>query len=144
MAKDCVHLVKLCVGAERLEDLIAWQARAAAQGPCGRPRHVTRMWPKRAEALLNGGSLFWVIKGVILARQPVLGLEPVEGADGIARCGIVLAPGPLRTEPRRMRAFQGWRYLAPEAAPADLPASRQAEATLPPMLSAALNEMGVI
>ena len=71
------------------------------------------MWPKRADELLNGGSLYWVFKGMILARQTVLRLEEVPGEDGITRCGIVLGKDIIRTEPVPRRPFQGWRYLAP-------------------------------
>ena len=143
MPKGHINLVKLCVGAEKVEDLIAGQAQARASRPDGHPRHVTRMWPKRAEELLNGGSLYWVFKGVILARQRVIGLDEVIGADGITRCGIVLDPEIIRTEAVPRRPFQGWRYLRPEDSPRDLPESRQSEDTLPAELSAALAEIGV-
>ena len=97
-----VHLLKLCVGADVVEDLIAWQADRMAErqaaGGDPRPFHVTRMWPKRADALVDGGSLYWVFRGRVLARQRILGLEPRRGADGIERCAIRLdaAGGPHR------------------------------------------------
>ena len=72
---ETVHLLKLSVGTEDVADLADWQATRRAQTDDGLPRHVTRMWPKRAEEILNGGSIFWVIKGVILCRQPVLRLD---------------------------------------------------------------------
>jgi hypothetical protein len=143
MAGD-LHLVKLCVGAEKVEDLLAWQATQAARGPDGRPRHVTRMWPKKAPALLDGGSLYWVFKGVILARQPIRALEEVTGADGIRRCGIVLDANLVLTLARRKRPFQGWRYLPAGDAPPDLGPARSSEAPLPPRLQAALAEIGVL
>lgn len=139
-----MHLVKLCVGAERVEDLIAWQKTPQAKGPDGLPRHVTRMWPKRGEALLNGGSIFWVFKGVILARQQILRLDEVLGGDGITRCGLVLDPAVVRTTPVPKRPFQGWRYLKVEDAPADLPEGRQEEQALPADLSRALADIGVL
>ncbi len=138
-----VNLIKLCVGAERVEDLVHWQKQRAAQNPDGLPRHVTRMWPKRAEEILAGGSLYWVFKGVVLARQRILRLDEVTGADGILRCGIVLDPPVIRTEAMPKRPFQGWRYLPPDAAPRDLPARRAGDDTLPPRLEAALAEIGV-
>lgn len=138
-----VHLVKLCVGAEAVEDLIDWQGSARAKGPDGLPRHVTRMWPKREAELLNGGSLFWVFKGLVLCRQRVVRLDPVTGADGINRCAIVLDPEVIRTRPLPRRPFQGWRYLSVDDAPEDLPAGRAAEEVLPPQLAAALAEIGV-
>ena len=144
MADGHVNLVKLCVGAERVEDLVAWQASARAKGPDGRPRHVTRMWPRREAELLGGGSLYWVFKGVVLARQRVLRLDEVTGADGISRCAIVLDEAVIRTRPLPRRPFQGWRYLSAADAPDDLPAGREAEQTLPPKLQAALAEIGVL
>ncbi|MCA8878881.1 MAG: DUF1489 domain-containing protein [Rhodobacteraceae bacterium] len=138
------NLVKLCVGAEGVEDLAAWQAGRAAAEPGGLPRHVTRMWPKRAADLLDGGSLYWVFRGVILARQRVVALEPVDGEDGIRRCAIVLDPAIVRTRPVPRRPFQGWRYLAREECPLDLPDEREADDFLPPELDRALAELGVL
>ncbi len=137
-----LHLVKLCVGAQQVEDLIAWQRDPRAKGPDGLPRHVTRMWPKR-EAELQGGSLYWVFKGVILARQPILRLDEVIGGDGIRRCGLVLDPKVIRTEAAPKRPFQGWRYLRASDAPRDLPEGRAEETPLPASLSRALAEIGV-
>ncbi len=139
-----INLVKICVGAEQVEDLIAWQTLPRAQGPDGQPRHVTRMWPKRAAELLAGGSIYWVFKGTVLARQRVLRLDEVVREDGIRRCGLVLDPDVVRTEGQVRRPFQGWRYLASEDAPRDLRKGRAAEPTLPPELNRALAEMGVL
>ena len=139
-----IHLIKLCVGAEAVEDLTGWQATARAKGPDGLPRHVTRMWPKRAEEVLNGGSLYWVFKGLVLCRQRILRLDEVEGADGILRCGIVLDPTPVRVAPTQRRPFQGWRYLPPEDAPRDLRNSQREEDALPLEMQSALAEIGVL
>ncbi|NKX44144.1 DUF1489 domain-containing protein [Roseibacterium sp. KMU-115] len=139
-----MHLIKLCVGAERVEDLTDWQATARAKGPDGLPRHVTRMWPKRAEEVLAGGSLYWVFKGLVLCRQRILRLDEVVGGDGIPRCGIVLDPAVTRVAATPKRPFQGWRYLSPEDAPRDLPQGREEEETLPPALQTALAEIGVL
>jgi hypothetical protein len=138
-----VHLIKLCVGAEKVEDLLSWQANPRAKGPDGLPRHVTRMWPKRTEEILNGGSIFWVFKGVVLARQRILRLDEVTGDDGITRCAIVLDPKVVRTEAAPKRPFQGWRYLPPADAPADLRSQSRREEALPPKLEMALAEIGV-
>lgn len=140
---DKVNLIKLCVGTERVEDLIRWQRQARAKGPDGLPRHVTRMWPKRAEEVLNGGSLYWVIRGAVLARQRILRLDEVDQGDGIARCGIVLDPEVVRVEAAPRRPFQGWRYLDPADAPSDLRRARRHEDALPPTLQSALAEIGV-
>ncbi len=139
-----VHLLKLSVGTESVEDLAAWQTAQAPRWPEGMPRHVTRMWPRREAEVLNGGSIFWVIKGLIQARQRIARLDRVTGQDGIERCAIVLEPGLIRVQTTPKRPFQGWRYLAPGDAPADLPASRAAEDPLPPELAGALAAIGVI
>jgi len=139
-----INLIKLCVGAESVDDLLAWQAQPRAKGPTGLPRHITRMWPKRADELLAGGSMFWVFKGVVLCRQPIVSLDPYESADGITRCAISLAPEVTRVAPAPRRPFQGWRYLKPKDAPPDLTTTRARDDALPPGLQVALAEIGVL
>ena len=139
-----INLVKLCVGAEAVEDLLTWQQNPRAKGPDGLPRHVTRMWPKQADKLLNGGSLYWVFKGLVLCRQRIIRLDEVVGQDGITRCGIVLDTDVVRTTSAPKRPFQGWRYLKPEDAPPDLRKGREQEPTLPAELNRALAEIGVL
>ncbi|MFB1025081.1 MAG: DUF1489 domain-containing protein [Octadecabacter sp.] len=139
-----LHLQKLSVGTENVADLAAWQASKRAQAPDGLPRHVTRMWPKRAEELLSGGSIYWVVKGSLLCRQRIVRLDEYIGTDGIRRCAIVIDPELIRVVPSLKRPFQGWRYLKPEDAPKDLPAGRENEEALPPSLSAALAEIGIL
>lgn len=138
-----VHLIKLSVGTEDVAGLDAWQATPHAQSADGLPQHVTRMWPKRAEEVLNGGSIYWVIKGVILCRQRVLRFDERIGADGIRRCAIVSEPGLIRVAATPRRAFQGWRYLPTEDAPIDLSNDKQSEEALPPEMSKALAAIGV-
>ena len=138
-----VNLIKLSVGTETVDGLARWQSSRPAQGPDGLPRHVTRMWPKREAEILNGGSIFWVIKGVVLARQRILRLDEVTGQDGITRCAIVLDPTLHRTEAMPKRPFQGWRYLDPVKSPRDLSPDRVQSDALPPKLEAALAEIGV-
>lgn len=138
-----VHLVKLCVGADSVEDLLDWQAAHPSPFTTGERRHITRMWPKREADLLGGGSLYWVIKGLVLCRQQILRLDRVEGADGILRCGLVLDPEVIRTAALPKRPFQGWRYLDAKDAPPDLPAGREAEPELPRSLLTALSEIGL-
>ncbi len=118
-----LHIVKLCVGAQSIEDLSERVRRSAAENrKVGRGdvhAHVTRMHPRRQDELLDGGSIYWVIKGLILARQKIVGFEGRVGADGVNRCAIMLAPNVIPTEPAPKRAFQGWRYLRNEDAPKD-------------------------
>lgn len=138
-----VNILKLCVGADSVEDLLDWQASQRHRWPAGRAVHVTRMWPKREAEVLAGGSLYWVIKGVILARQRIVGLEKVDGADGVQRCALVLDAEVVRTEAAQRRPFQGWRYLDPAESPRDLPKGREREEALPPSLAQALAEIGL-
>ncbi|MFN4158581.1 MAG: DUF1489 family protein [Gemmobacter sp.] len=138
-----VHILKLCVGAESVEDLAGWQKSQAWRWPKGRAVHVTRMWPKRADEVTDGGSLYWVIKGLILCRQPILALEQMEEGDGITRCALHLDAAIIRTESTPKRPFQGWRYLTPADAPRDLAAGRAREDALPPGLATALAEIGL-
>ena len=138
-----LNILKLCVGAESVEDLVHWQTQHKAYWPTGTAEHITRMWPKRAAEVLDGGSLYWVIKGQVLARQRILGLEPRQGSDGIARCALVLDLEVIRTEAAARRPFQGWRYLDAAESPRDLPKGRALETALPPGLAQALVEIGL-
>ncbi|QPM90623.1 DUF1489 family protein [Pseudooceanicola algae] len=139
------HLIKLSVGTEKVEDLEAWQASGAQRTQDGFPVHVTRMWPRREADLLAGeGSIYWVIKGQIQARQRILRLDEADRGDGVRRCAIVLEPKIHRVAPTQKRPFQGWRYLAPEDAPRDLARTRASDDALPPELNAALSELGLI
>ncbi|QDL94122.1 DUF1489 family protein (plasmid) [Paroceanicella profunda] len=143
-----LNMIKLCVGADEVEDLVVWQRQRmeehAAAGRPAIPRHVTRMWPKRAAEILDGGSLYWVFRGEIRARQRITGFEEVFGEDGIRRCAIQLDPEVVLTRVRPRRAFQGWRYLASDDAPDDL-ASTGAEdrAALPEALRRHLDDIGI-
>jgi len=138
-----VNLVKLCVDTESIEDLADWHARNAARWPAGCTVHVTRMWPRREAELVNGGSLYWVIKGAILCRQRLLRLERREGEDGITRCALVLDAAIIRTEARLRGPFQGWRYLEPGDAPRDLEQGTLRGDALPEGLARALAEIGL-
>src|SRR5688572_10266777 len=112
-----IHILKLCVGCDSVEDLLDWHRTTPSPFPTGERRHVTRMWPKRADQVLDGCSLYWVVKGVIQCRQRILRLDEVDRGDGIRRCGIVMDPQVIRTEAAVRRPFQGWRYLDPKDAP---------------------------
>ena len=142
-----VHLVKLCVGADSIEDLAQWQAsRLAAAKKAKQPHelyHRTFQSPKRRDDLLAGGSLYWVFKGLVLARQRIVSLTPRDGADGIRRCAIGFDPEIVRTVPQPRRPFQGWRYLRAEDAPRDLMGD-EAASDLPPALMAELAAIGVL
>ena len=137
------HLLKLCVGAESVEDLAAWQRSQAGRWPRGRAIHVTRMWPRREDEVLGGGSLYWVIKGLILCRQRILELEAVTEGDGVTRCALHLDAAIVRTAAVPRRPFQGWRYLPPDEAPPDLAPGRGRDDPLPPEMARALADFGL-
>lgn len=143
-----LNLIKLCVGAESIEDLETWIAfRLDEMRRAGEPAeqfHTTRMVPKRCEELLDGGSLYWVIKGNVQCRQRLLDIRPFTDADGIGRCHLVLDPKIVPTDWQPRRAFQGWRYLTPGDAPADLGAGRSGWAALPSDLRRELADLGLL
>jgi len=118
-----LHLVKLCVGCDSVKDLKEWvaeRARAAKKRDLpARHIHITRMTPKRTDELLAGGSLYWVIRGEIAAREKLVAIEPFRDRDGIGRCRLVMQPRVIAVSPRPMRPFQGWRYFEAKSAPPD-------------------------
>ena len=144
-----LHLIKLCVGCDSIEDLASWQAERLAQMKRDKQKpelfHRTFQMPKRREELLDGGSLYWVIKGVIQARQPVFDLREGTKDDG-SPCALVMLEKtlvPVRPTPRR--AFQGWRYLKADEAPADIkPGSRDQVVEMPAKLRRDLAELGLL
>lgn len=138
-----IHLIKLSVGSESVDTLADWQAGRRHELGRDHSLHITRMWPKREADVLAGGSMYWVIKGFIQARQRIIGFEEIIGADGIRRCGIMLDPELVRTTAAARRPFQGWRYLAVADAPADLPKGRDLEDALPRDMEIALADLGV-
>ena len=111
-----LHLIKLAVGCESVKELKGWiaerMATAKKKGLPLRHIHITRMTPKRDEEILAGGSLYWVIKGEIAAREKIIAIEPFRDKDGIGRCRLVMQPKVIAVSPRPMRPFQGWRYLS--------------------------------
>ncbi|MEO1136591.1 MAG: DUF1489 domain-containing protein [Pseudomonadota bacterium] len=141
-----LHLVKLSAGAGSVDDLIAWiKKRSKHNKTAGLGRvhdHVTRMHPRREAELLEGGSIYWVIKGMIQLRQEIIGFEKRTGQDGIERTAILLDPDYVLTEAQPRRAFQGWRYLAAEDAPRDL--NTRGRKAPPPELGRELAELGLL
>src|SRR3569833_1005528 len=119
-----LHLIKLAVGCDSVRELKEWAAeRMATAKKKGLPRrhvHITRMTPKREAEILAGGSLYWVIRGEIAAREKIIAIEPFRDKEGIGRCRIVMQPKVISVSPRPMRPFQGWRYLTEDAIPVDL------------------------
>ncbi len=130
-----LHIIKLVVGCDTIEDLLAWR-RSHPQDDW---RVHTRQTPKRAEEVLDGGSIYRVFKGLILCRQAILGIETV-GEGQAARCHMIVSPQIVRVAPTPRRAFQGWRYLLAADAPPDLDGGDAGE--MPTELAAKLREAG--
>ena len=143
-----LNLIKLCVGCDSIEDLREWVAerslRAIAAGQEPHSVHTTRMVPKRVEELLEGGSLYWVIKGSVQARQPLIGIETFTDGEGIGRCNLLLGPEVIETELQPRRAFQGWRYLTDKDAPRDLASLSGGGSEMPLELRRELAELGLL
>jgi hypothetical protein len=143
-----LHLIKLSVGAESIKDLDGWikerLKKAKASGLPRRHVHITRMTPKRDAELLDGGSIFWVIKGEILVRERLIAIEPFRDSAGISRCRLVMEPKLIPVSPRPMRAFQGWRYLDAKDAPADLGKRGDGMAAMPEPMRKELRELGLL
>jgi hypothetical protein len=139
-----IHLIKLCVGAESIEHLARWQtSRLAAKR---RIEHTTFQTPKRQEELLDGGSLYWVIKGVIQVRQRIIGFDTGTKEDGSSCCLLLLDSGLVSVRPTKRRPFQGWRYLTTEDAPPDLGSARAAAqvAAMSPQMRKDLADLGLL
>lgn len=144
-----IHLVKLSVGTDSVEDLAAWQAERLKQMKAEKQKpelfHRTFMMPKRREELLAGGSIYWVIKGVIQARQRLLDLREGRRPDGTPCTLLILDRKLVYVRPVPRRAFQGWRYFAAEDAPADLAGDRRGDLDeMPAKLRRELAELGLL
>ena len=143
-----LNILKLCVGSDSVEDLEEWvESRLEERRRNGEPLehwHTTRMVPTRGAEIVEGGSLYWVIKGNVQCRQRIMEIRPFTDAEGIGRCRLILDPVIVRTEWQPRRAFQGWRYLKQEDAPADLGKGRAGLAEIPPKLRAELAELGLL
>lgn len=136
-----LHLIKLSVGSDSVDSLARWQARRLAE--TGRLFHRTRAMPKRRDELLAGGSIYWVIRGNVRARQRLTGIEREPDEEGRLSTLLLLEPSLHRVLPRAHRPFQGWRYLAPEDAPPDLDQITGASG-MPADMAAELCALGLI
>lgn len=143
-----LHLIKLCVGCDSVRELEDWiKQKLKAKRKAGeKPEHIhrTRMVPKRADELIDGGSLYWVIRGEVMCRQRIRAVRPFRDKDGVGRCGIVLDAKVILVQPRPYRAFQGWRYLQAADAPPDLDKTAPGAAAMPEKLRRELRELGLM
>jgi hypothetical protein len=144
-----MHLIKLCVGVDTLEELAAWQTmrleKLARAGELQELIHRTKQTPRQREEVVKSGSLYWVIKGFVRARQKIVELRELTDTEGRPLCGIVLDHALIATRSQPRRPFQGWRYLKPEDAPADLgPAQATPEDDMPAAMRAELAELALL
>ena len=144
-----VHMIKLSVGSETVEDHAVWQAAnrqfRRKVGKAAAVFHTTFQSPKRTAELLDGGSLYWVIKGLIQARQRFVGFDEGRKEDGTPCCLLLLDPEIVAVRPVPRRAFQGWRYLDAADAPPDLGTGARGDAAdLPPAMRRDLAALGLI
>ena len=145
-----LHLIKVAVGCDSVADLRDWQRQRLAQLRADgqtRPKlqHVTRFTPKQADEIIEGGSLYWIIRHQVLCRQRIRAIEPVVDEAGDAACALVLDPKVVEVLPQSRRPHQGWRYFAPADAPPDLAERARAEGdVMPPALIAELRTLGLL
>lgn len=143
-----LNLIKLCVGCDSVKDLEDWirekQRERRKNGQAREHVHRTRMVPKRAEELTDGGSLYWVIRGQVMCRQKLTDIRPYVDQAGIGRCELVLEPKVIAVEPRPWRAFQGWRYLDPKDSPRDLDRAAPGAKNMPETMRRELRELGLL
>ncbi|HYC16748.1 MAG TPA: DUF1489 domain-containing protein [Pseudolabrys sp.] len=143
-----LHLIKLCVGCDSVADLEEWIKQKLKEkkrrGQKAEHIHTTRMVPKRAEELIGGGSLYWVIRGQITCRERILDIRPFTDKDGIGRCRVVLDGKLVLVEPRPRGAFQGWRYLTANEAPRDLSRAAPGAARMPEAMRRELQQLGLL
>lgn len=143
-----LHLIKLCVGCDNVADLEEWIAlklkEKKKRGQKPEHIHTTRMQPKRADELTDGGSLYWVIRGQITCRERILDIRPFTDKEGISRCRVVLDGKCVLVEPRPRSAFQGWRYLTDKDAPRDLSRAAPGASKMPENMRRELRELGLL
>jgi hypothetical protein len=143
-----LHLIKLCVGCDSVADLEDWVSRKLKEkkkrGQKPEHIHTTRMMPKRVEELLDGGSLYWVIRGEVMCREKLIDIRPFVDKDGIGRCRFVMDGKLVLVEPRPFRPFQGWRYYDAKDAPRDLAKAAPGAVAMPEPLRRELRELGLL
>ena len=143
-----LNLIKLCVGCDSVAELSTWIKQRLKQKKARneKPEHIhtTRMAPKRVDELLDGGSLYWVIRGQVMCRQGLVAIRPFVDKDGVGRCRLVLRPKVVPVELRPFRAFQGWRYLASKDALRDLDRAAPGARNMPEQMRRELRELGLL
>ena len=120
MSEKIVHLVKLCFGIKSVVELQNLQKERVKQGIYPQPEHLTRSRPRRFEEVLKGGSIYWIIDGLIQVRQKIVHIENRMDSSSKKVCALVFDPVLIYVEPTPRRPFQGWRYLENSKRPKDL------------------------
>lgn len=144
-----VHLLRMAVRVESVGHLRTIQTERMRESAKSRKKQrlftYTRNLPRRDKELLDGGSIYWVVKRYVRVRQKILGIESATNTEGRRYCAIELDPELVLVDPRRHKAFQGWRYFRPEDVPADILEQAGGEADdLPPELAEELRDLGLI
>ncbi|MBI4182836.1 MAG: DUF1489 domain-containing protein [Proteobacteria bacterium] len=143
-----LHILKMCVGVDSVEDLAERQARRLADarraGRKAELRHLTRSVPRRAEQIVGTGSIYWIIKGFVRCRQGIVRIDRIDDPESTKRCAFVLHRRLVRTFPQPRKPHQGWRYLEAEDAPPDLDSGVAGASELPPDMAAELRALGLI
>ena len=144
-----IHLVKIAVGIESVDHLREVQIERLRQaqepGAAGALHHMTRNTPRRAEEVLDGGSIYWIIKGYIRVRQNITGFGEAVGRNGKPRCALILDPKLVQTVLLPHKPIQGWRYMEAEAAPEDLTGKeRKIASSLPQDMADELRSLGLL
>jgi hypothetical protein len=137
-----LHIIKLCVGVSEIGELADFHQKRLDRGEI--LFHTTRMMPRRQDEVLDGGSLYWVIKGSVQVRQKITDIVPIVSEDGIKRCRLMLHSDLIVTRPQPRRPFQGWRYLKADDAPADIGVYDRDNQDLPSNMRAELVELGLL
>jgi hypothetical protein len=132
-----LHMIKLVVGVDTIEEMVDWRRQNMAGGPW---ILRTRQTPKRATELIEGGSIYRVFKGFVLCRQRILDVNTV-GEGQATRCEITLDEEIVLVAPLPRRPFQGWRYFEHKDVPEDLGGHGEA-AAIDQALAAKLRELG--
>jgi hypothetical protein len=141
-----VNLLRMAVRIQSISQLKEIQTERRALTDGKRLHSFTRNMPRRTDELIDGGSIYWVVKRLIRVRQKIIGIEKMTNEEGKKFCAIELDPSHILLEPRSQKPFQGWRYLKTEESPADAPDGGVANFGLdmPSEMIVELKELGLL
>ena len=141
-----LHILKVAAGVSSLEHLRQVVDRYSyMDAELGHIMHMSsRNTPRRMGEVLDGGSVFWIIKRAIVARADLIAIREVVREDGKKGCQMCIRPNVIPTIPQPKRGFQGWRYLKHDDAPQDLESDAPSSGTGSPELARELKSLGLI